>query len=107
MIARGSDMQLTKAPAHVDADETQPAADRHAIKVERVGIGFPCVPASPHRARGQTPHRYRPSRHVGSTSSKRSHGMAVQVSVWPCPYERMTATTLDATISSGASKMSR
>jgi hypothetical protein len=31
-----SDMRLTKAPAHVDADEAQRAADRHAIKVERV-----------------------------------------------------------------------
>ena len=37
------------------------------------GIGFPRVPASPRPDRLQL--------HVGSTSSKRSHGMAVQVSV--------------------------
>jgi hypothetical protein len=46
-------------------------------------------------------------RHAGIKPSKRSQGMAVQVSVSAWPNERMMITTLAATVSSGASKMSR
>jgi hypothetical protein len=51
--------------------------------------------------------RSRGPRHVGIRPSKRSQGMAVQVSVSAWPNERMMMTTFAATVSSGASKMSR
>jgi hypothetical protein len=39
--------------------------------------------------------------------SKRSHGSAVHVSVSAWPNDRIRTTTFAATVSSGASKMSR